>query len=93
MLSQCARFLLSTEEAADLIAQLKEAVRSTWYAAARGEGITERHCELIAGAFVHESSDLPLPPAIRGGATGRLATGVETTTHKPNRAAFFHERG
>lgn len=63
MLSQCARFLLTTEEATDLIAGMKEAVRSTWYATARGEGISERDCELIAGAFVYEGFDLPLPRA------------------------------
>ncbi|MOA63033.1 hypothetical protein D3C78_1886240 [compost metagenome] len=60
MLSQCARFLLSTEEATHLIAQMKEAVRSSWYATARGEGITERDCKLIAGAFVSEGFDLLL---------------------------------
>lgn len=63
MLSQCARFLLSTDEATDLITQMKDNVRTNWYAIARGEGITERDCELISGAFVYEGFDLPLPQA------------------------------
>lgn len=66
MISQCARFLLSEAEAADIIAGMKENVRGTWYATARAQGVSERDCELISGAFVYEGFDLPLPPKSGG---------------------------
>jgi serine/threonine-protein kinase HipA len=61
MLSECARFLLSHDEAAAIIGSMKERVRESWYATARGEGVSDRDCGLIAGAFAYEGFDLPLP--------------------------------
>lgn len=61
MLSQCARFLLSEDEAKDIIAGMKENVGGSWYATARAQGVSERDCELISGAFAYEGFDLPLP--------------------------------
>jgi len=61
MLSQSARFLLSREEAAGIIASMKENVRGNWYSTARAQGVSERDCGLISGAFAYEGFDLPLP--------------------------------
>lgn len=61
MLSQCARFLLSPDEATIVIEDMKGHVRANWYATARGQGVSERDCGLIAGAFGYEGFDLPLP--------------------------------
>ena len=60
MLSQHARFLLSPEEAARIIHDMKTTVRETWYATARAQGLSERDCGLISGAFAYEGFDLPL---------------------------------
>jgi serine/threonine-protein kinase HipA len=54
LISQCARFLLTPEEAADIINQLEAAVRTRWYEIARREGVIERDCELISRSFVYE---------------------------------------
>ncbi|MBI5547873.1 MAG: type II toxin-antitoxin system HipA family toxin [Deltaproteobacteria bacterium] len=51
--SQAQRFLLEPEEAARLIAQMSERVRSSWYSTARSEGVSERDCASIAGAFAY----------------------------------------
>jgi serine/threonine-protein kinase HipA len=61
MLSQCARFLLSRDEAAGIIASMRERVRESWYATARAQGLSERDCGSISGAFAYEGFDLPLP--------------------------------
>jgi len=58
MLSQCARFLLSPDEATTIIEDMKERVRANWYATARGQGVSERDCELISGAFGYAGFDL-----------------------------------
>lgn len=63
MLSQSARFLLSRDEAAATINAMKERVRGNWYATARTEGVSERDCGLIDGAFAYEGFDLPLQAA------------------------------
>lgn len=60
MLSQCARFLLSREEAAGVIASMKGTVSTGWYATARGQGVSERDCALLSGAFAYPGFDLPL---------------------------------
>lgn len=61
MLTQCARFSLSQDEATIIINEMKQTVRANWYATARGQGISERDCELMAGAFCYVGFDLPLP--------------------------------
>jgi serine/threonine-protein kinase HipA len=53
LLSQSARFLLERGEAIAIIDAMEEQVRSTWYARARGAGVSERDCEQIAGVFVY----------------------------------------
>ena len=53
LLSQSARFLLEPGEAAAMIDVMEAQVRSTWYATARGAGVSERDCERIATAFAY----------------------------------------
>jgi serine/threonine-protein kinase HipA len=52
-LSQCARFLLTREEATRIIDDLEEKVRTRWYTVARREGVSEQDCERIARAFAY----------------------------------------
>jgi serine/threonine-protein kinase HipA len=61
MLSQSARFLLAKDEAAAIVEEMKTNVRARWYAAARGQVVSERDCERISGAFAYEGFGLPLP--------------------------------
>lgn len=60
LLSQCARFLLTRDEAAEIINEMEGHVRARWYAVARGVGIAERDCTTIARAFAYEGLRLPL---------------------------------
>jgi serine/threonine-protein kinase HipA len=58
LLSQAARFLLSDNEAKDIVAAMRERVKTTWYEVARGQGVSEKDCERIAGAFAYPGFDL-----------------------------------
>lgn len=60
LLSQCERFLLTRTEAAPIIDQMEVTVRKRWYDVARREGVTERDCQRIGGAFAYEGFRLPL---------------------------------
>lgn len=53
LLSQSARFLLERGDATTIINAMEEQVRKTWYATARGAGVSERDCEQIARAFAY----------------------------------------
>lgn len=53
LLSQSARFLLAQTQAESIIAAMEEQVRASWYATARGAGVSERDCDRIAAAFVY----------------------------------------
>jgi serine/threonine-protein kinase HipA len=53
LLSQSARFLLAPLQAEAIIAAMEEQVRASWYATARGAGVSERDCDRIASAFVY----------------------------------------
>jgi serine/threonine-protein kinase HipA len=59
LLSQCARFLLSREEARALIDSMEAQVKASWYATARAAGVSEADCERIAGAFAYPGFRLP----------------------------------
>jgi serine/threonine-protein kinase HipA len=61
-LSQCARFLLTREEATRIINDLEENVRARWYTVARREGVSEQDCERIARAFVYPGFRLVMAP-------------------------------
>ncbi len=53
LLSQSARFLLEKPQAESMLAAMEEQVCATWYATARGAGVSERDCAQIASAFVY----------------------------------------
>ncbi|NEV64723.1 HipA domain-containing protein [Thiorhodococcus minor] len=59
LLSQSARFYLGPDEAAALIADMEDRIRSRWYETARREGLSERDCEKISRAFVYPGFRLP----------------------------------
>lgn len=53
LLSQCGRFLLAHEAAASILDEMEAQIRARWYEVARREGVSERDCERIAGAFAY----------------------------------------
>ncbi|MBI1869124.1 MAG: type II toxin-antitoxin system HipA family toxin [Methylocystis sp.] len=53
LMSQAARFLLSTDQAACIVDDLEARVRSTWYEVARECGVSDADCAQIAGAFTY----------------------------------------
>lgn len=59
LLSQCGRFLLSREAAARILDDMEAVVARRWYEVARGEGVSERDCERIAGAFAYPGFRYP----------------------------------
>lgn len=54
LLSQCARFLLSKEEARDKLTTMQEYIENNWYGTARGAGVSVADCEKIRSAFLYE---------------------------------------
>jgi serine/threonine-protein kinase HipA len=52
LLSQSARFYLPREAATSMLEQMEQQIAATWYETARREGVIERCCEKIAGAFI-----------------------------------------
>lgn len=52
--SQVGRFLLSAEEATHIVNEMESQVRATWYAVARGCGVSDSDCAQIAGAFAYD---------------------------------------
>ena len=59
LLSQSVRFLMKRDEADALINEMEQRVRQTWYDVARREGVSERECGLISGAFAYPGFRLP----------------------------------
>ena len=53
VVSQSARFLLEPGEGAAMINVMEAQVLGSWYATARGAGVSERDCEKIAPAFAY----------------------------------------
>ena len=53
LLSQYRRYLLKREEAETTVQNMEQIVRNRWYKVARAEGVTEKDCERISGAFVY----------------------------------------
>lgn len=54
LLSQSARFLIAPEEAGAIIDAMEHTIKSAWYKTARAEGVCERDCTTLAGAFAYE---------------------------------------
>lgn len=61
LLSQCGRFLLSPDAAAKTLDDMEAVVRARWYEIARREGVSERDCDRIAGAFAYPGFRYALP--------------------------------
>lgn len=53
-MTQCKRFLIEPEEAAKRIDEIEAIIKARWLPIARAEGITEKDCERISGAFAYE---------------------------------------
>lgn len=53
LLSQCARFLFTREEAGALIDTMEAHVKARWYHTARAAGVSGADCDRIAGAFAY----------------------------------------
>ena len=51
--SQAPRFLLSRQEASQIIDTMEARVRTTWYETARSCGVSDADCAVIAGAFAY----------------------------------------
>ncbi len=60
LLSQSARFLLARDEATKLIGTVEQIVKARWYSIARREGVTDKDCETIRGAFAYGGFRLPV---------------------------------
>ena len=60
LLSQCARFLVSTDDAKAIIDTMEQTVKDRWYEIACREGVSEKDCETIRGAFGYEGFRLTL---------------------------------
>lgn len=53
LLSQGARFLLGAQEASAIIDDMEQTIKARWHQVARAEGVTERDCQRISGAFAY----------------------------------------
>ena len=63
LLSDCARFRLSRGAATALIDRMKETVQMRWQPVMRANGVTEKHCEVLARSFCYEGFALPASTA------------------------------
>jgi serine/threonine-protein kinase HipA len=60
LLSQSARFLLQNEEAQGILDTMEQKVKDQWFPIARKEGVNEKDCETISGAFAYPGFRLEL---------------------------------
>jgi serine/threonine-protein kinase HipA len=60
LLSQSVRFLVNAEEAKEIIDTMEQTVKDRWYEIARWQGVSEKDCETICGAFAYEGFRLAL---------------------------------
>jgi serine/threonine-protein kinase HipA len=63
LLSQSARFLVPTDEAKQAIGMMEQTIKNQWYETARREGVSEKDCETIAGAFAYKGFRLAVEEA------------------------------
>ncbi len=59
LMSQSARFMLASRDAQGIIQTMEHAIAHRWYEICRAEGVTEKDCEKISGAFVYTGFRLP----------------------------------
>ena len=53
LLSQSTRFMLSSQDAQTIIQTMEQTIADRWYDICRAEGVTEKDCERVSGAFVY----------------------------------------
>lgn len=63
LLSQSIRFLVKPDDAKALIDEMEQTVKQTWYDVCRREGVPEKDCEMISGAFAYPGFGLPRRPS------------------------------
>lgn len=66
LLTQSARFLLQDDEAKRIVLAMRDRVKATWYDVARAEGVSEKDCGRISGAFAYPGFDLDGAPPAEG---------------------------
>jgi serine/threonine-protein kinase HipA len=59
LLSECARFKLTTTEATALIDRIKATVSARWHPVMRANGVSASECELLSRAFDYPGFELP----------------------------------
>jgi serine/threonine-protein kinase HipA len=64
LLSQCARFLLTREDASRIIDDMEVTVKDRWYGVARRCGVTDKDCQSISGAFAYPGFRLEHPQPV-----------------------------
>lgn len=69
LLSQAPRFLLTRDAATAILDEVEAVVTSQWYASLRAAGVTDRDCQVLAGAFAYPgfrlAPDTDMAPAGR----------------------------
>ncbi|MBI1732698.1 MAG: HipA domain-containing protein [Gammaproteobacteria bacterium] len=63
LLSQSARFLVDSGDAKAILDTMEQTVKDRWYGFARREGVSDKDCEMISGAFAYAGFRLPLEEA------------------------------
>ncbi len=53
LVSQSPRFLLNADEAEAIVRGMEQQVIASWYEVARAQGVSQRDCDLIGGAFAY----------------------------------------
>jgi serine/threonine-protein kinase HipA len=64
LLSQCARFLLTREEASRIIDEMEKTVKQRWYEVARRSGVSDKDCQSISGAFAYQGFRMQNPEPV-----------------------------
>lgn len=60
LLSESERFLVKRDEAESIVSDLETKIEKSWYETARREGVSEKDCGKIKGAFVYPGFRLAL---------------------------------
>lgn len=60
LISQSIRFLVKPDEAKALVSAMEAQVHTTWYEVARAQGVSEKDCDQIKGAFAYPGFRLEL---------------------------------
>jgi len=60
LLSQSERFLVKPQQAEPIVSELEKKIEKSWYETARQEGVSEKDCGKIKGAFVYPGFRLAL---------------------------------